>query len=313
LLKIGMDLSVVSMFWNGIFPKSSLIGMLLWAQVFCLTLPGCALWLDARGPLQAWIPRKGEEYGSVKPSNHRKWRPDLAVLPFAKVEGDQIKLYNLRDCQYRTEDDYDLKHLDSRFDLKDLQTVDFVVVPFKDAPALAHTMLSFGLSTGDQIVVSVEARLEKGEKYTPVAGALKQYELIYILGTERDLIRLRTDVRKVDVFMYRAKANATEVQTLFLDIVKRINTLAKYPEFYDSLTNNCTTNLVRHVNSLRPGTIPADLRILFPGYSDQLIGQLGLIEGDAEATAMRARAAVLPTDGGRLEAREYSQKIRSRY
>jgi len=312
-IKIEMDFSVFSMFWNGIFPKSSTIFMLIWAQVFCLTLPGCALWWDARGPLEAWIPRKGEEYGSVKPSNHRKWRPDLAVLPFAKVERDRIKLYNLRDCQYRTEDDYDLKHLDSSFNLQDLQTVDFVVVPFKDAPALAHTMLSFGLSTGDQIVVSVEARLEKGEKYTPMAGALKQYELMYILGTERDLIRLRTDVRKVDVFMYRAKANATEVQALFLDIVKRMNALAKYPEFYDTLTNNCTTNLVRHVNSLRPGTIPADLRILFPGYSDQLIGQLGLIESHAEATAMRARAAVLPTDGLRLGAREYSQAIRSRY
>lgn len=299
--------------WHGIFPKTFSRVILAFLQVYCLTLSGCAFWLDARGPFQSWVPRKGEEYGNVKPSNTRKWRPDLAVLPFAKLDDEKIKLYNVRDCLYRTEDDYDLKHIDLNFKVSELQTVDFVVVPFKDAPALAHTMLSFGTAAGQQIVVSVEARLERDEKYTPMSGALKQYELMYVLGTERDLIRLRTDVRQVEVFLYRAKATPEEVQALFLDIIKRVNSLAKQPEFYDTLTNNCTTNLVMHVNNLRPGTIPADLRILFPGYSDQLISQLGLIEGNAEASAMRARAAVLPTQGMWLSALEYSQKIRSRY
>jgi hypothetical protein len=313
LLTIETDFDAFPMVWYGSFPKPSYRVMLILLQVYCVTLSGCAFWLDARGPFQAWVPRKGEEYGNVKPSNTRKWRPDLAVLPFAKLDNTKIKLYNIRDCRYRTEDDYDLKHFDTSFKISDLQTVDFLVVPFKDAPVLAHTMLSFGVSNGDQIVVSVEARLERDEEYTPMAGALKQYELIYILGTERDLVRLRTDVRRVEVFLYRAKATPEEVQALFLDIIKRVNTLAKQPEFYDTLTNNCTTNLVTHVNNLRPGTIPADLRILFPGYSDQLIGQLGLIEGNAEATAMRARAAVLPTPGVQLEAAEYSKKIRSRY
>lgn len=297
----------------GIFPKNGYRVSLAFLQVYLLTLSGCAFWLDARGPFHAWMPRKGEEHGNVKPSNTRKWRPDLAVLPFAKLDNEKIKLYNVRDCQYRTEDDYDLKHFDTSFKVSDLQTVDFVVVPFKDAPALAHTMLSFGVTNGEQIVVSVEARLERDETYTPMAGALKQYELMYVIGTERDLIRLRTDVRRVEVFLYRAKAMPEEVQALFLDIIKRVNTLAKHPEFYDTFTNNCTTNLVTHVNNLRPGTIPADLRILFPGYSDQLIGQLGLIEGNAEASAMRARAAVLPTPGVRLGTLEYSKKIRSRY
>lgn len=301
------------MVWYGIFPKSWYPLSLAFLQVYLLLLPGCALWMDARGPVEALVPRGGEKYGNVKPSNTRKWRPDLAVLPFAKLDGEKVKLFNVRDCQYRTEDDYDLRHIDMGFRISDLQTVDFVVVPFKEAPALAHTMLSFGLSEGEQIVVSVEARLERGERYTPMAGALRQYELMYVLGTERDLIRLRTDVRHVEVFLYRAKATPEEVRALFLDIIKRVNTLAKQPEFYDTLTNNCTTNLVMHVNNLRPGTIPADLRILFPGYSDQFIGQLGLIEGNAKASAMRSRALVLPTSGLQLEARDYSQKIRSRY
>lgn len=312
LLEIETDFALLPMVWNGIFPKPSYRVLLAMLQVYCLVFTGCAFWFEPATPFPNGR-TKTDNGSNLKPSNSRKWRPDLAVLPFAKLDKDRIKLYNVRDCKYRTEDDYDLKHFDTSFKVNELQTVDFVVVPFKDAPVLAHTMLSFGLSDGDQIVVSVEARLEKDEKYTPMAGALKQYELMYILGTERDLIRLRTDVRQVEVFLYRAKATPEDVQALFLDIIKRTNTLAKTPEFYDTLTNNCTTNLVTHVNNLRPGTIPADLRILFPGYSDQLIGQLGLIEGGAEATAMRARAAVLPTVGLQLTAREYSQKIRSRY
>jgi hypothetical protein len=299
--------------WHGIFPKKPYCALFVLAQTLCFCLPGCAFWVDSRGPFNPWGVRKGEEYGSVKPSHSRKWRPDLAVLPFAKVDSERIKIYNIRDCQYRTEDDYDLKHFDRTIKIADLQSVDFVVVPFKDTPALAHTMLSFGLTDGDQIVVSVEARLERDESYSPIAGALKQYELIYLLGTERDLIRLRTDVRNVEVFLYRAKATPEDVQALFLDMVKRMNTLAKQPEFYDTLTNNCTTNLVNHVNNLRPGTIPADLRILFPGYSDQLVDQLGLLDRGTEASAMRARTAVLPAYGMQLDSRAYSLRIRSRY
>ncbi len=287
--------------------------MLVLAQAFWLLFAGCHIWFDARGPAAALTPPKGDEYGSVKPSHARKWRPDLAVLPYAKIDRSQMKLFNIRDCNYRTEDNYDVRHFDRTFQLSDLQTVDFVVVPFKDAPALAHTMLSFGLRDGEQLVVSVEARLERGEVYTPMGGALKRYELMYIIGTERDLIRLRTDVRHVEVFLYRAKASPEDVQALWLDIMKRINQIAKQPEFYDTLTNNCTTNLVQHINNLKPGTIPADLRILFPGYSDDLANQLGLIDVEAEATAMRSRAAVRPTNGKLLEAKEYSKHIRTRY
>jgi hypothetical protein len=104
-----------------------------------------------------------------------------------------------------------------------------------------------------------------------------------------------------------------DVQGLFLDMLQRMNQIAVKPEFYDTLTNNCTTNLVAHVNKLRPGTIPADYRILFPGYSDQFVNQLGLIDTDESADAMRNRSAVLPTYGIWLDSKEYSRQIRNRY
>lgn len=237
----------------------------------------------------------------------------MEILPYAKVKTDKVTIYNIRDCYYKSENDYRVKHFDRTYKLEDLKTVDFLVVPFRDAPALAHTMLSFGFEDGEQLVLSVEARLEKDEVYTPLGGAMKQYELMYVVGTERDLIRLRTDIRNVSVFIYRAKASPMDVQGLFLDMLQRMNQIAVKPEFYDTLTNNCTTNLVAHVNKLRPGTIPADYRILFPGYSDQFVNQLGLIDTDASADAMRNRSAVLPTYGIWLDSKEYSRQIRNRY
>ena len=280
---------------------------------FLLLLVGCRSFIDSSYSGPSWKGSAGKEFGSVKPSHQRNWRADLEILPFAKVKTDKVTIYNIRDCHYTSENDYRVKHFDRTYKLEDLKTVDFLVVPFRDAPALAHTMLSFGFEDGEQLVLSVEARLEKDEVYTPLGGAMKQYELMYVVGTERDLIRLRTDIRNVSVFIYRAKASPMDVQGLFLDMLQRMNQIAMKPEFYDTLTNNCTTNLVAHVNKLRPGTIPADYRILFPGYSDQFVNQLGLIDTDESADAMRNRSAVLPTYGIWLDSKEYSRQIRNRY
>ncbi len=136
------------------------------------------------------------------PSNNRLWRPDLAILSYADFEGDSITLHNVRNCRYRTEEDYDVRHYDLRFALDEVRTVDFIVVPFKNAKLLAHTMLSFGLVDGRHFIVSVEARLEQGEKYSPYGGSMRGYELLYVIGDERDLIPLRTEVRQVDVYLY---------------------------------------------------------------------------------------------------------------
>jgi hypothetical protein len=212
-----------------------------------------------------------------KPSHHRHWRPDLAVLPFAEIGSEEIQLYNIRDCEYRTEEDYDVRLFDRPIRLSDVLTVDFIVVPFKEAPSLAHTMLSFGLADGQQLVFSVEARLEQGESYAALQSAARQFELMWVVGTERDLIRLRTEVRDVDVYLYPINATPAQVQKVFLAALARVNEIARQPEFYDLLTNNCTTNLVDLVNGLRPGTIGRDLRVILPGHSDRLAYNLGLL------------------------------------
>ncbi len=247
-----------------------------------------------------------------KPSNNRNWRPDLAVLPIAEFEGDTIKLYHIRDCTYRTEEDYDVRHFDKQFKLGDVQTVDFIVVPFQNTPALAHTMLSFGLADGQQIVVSVEGRLEQGEQYSTLGGALDGYELMVVIGTERDLILLRTEVRKVDVYLYPTRVTPAQAQRLFMAMLTRANQLARQPEFYDLLTNNCTTNIVDHINQLKPGSIPSDIRVLLPGHSDRLAYDLGLLAVTGPFDQIRASSRVNLAAHLNSGDPDFSKRIRNR-
>jgi hypothetical protein len=173
-------------------------------------------------------------------------------------------------------------------------------------------MLSFGLEDGQYFVISVEARMEQGEKYSPTNGSRRKYELMYVVGSERDLIPLRTQVRQVQVYLYRAKASPDQVQDLLVDMLVRVNKIAREPEFYDTLTNNCTTNIVDHVNRLRPGRIPLDPRILLPGSSDKLAYELGLIDTPGSFEEMKVRSNI--TQVSNLYARDpdYSAKIRQR-
>lgn len=244
------------------------------------------------------------------PSNNRNWRPDLAVLPIAEFQGDTIKLYHVRDCTYRTEEDYDVRHFDKEFKITDVQRVDFIVVPFQNTPALAHTMLSFGFADGEQIVVSVEGRLEQGEQYSTLGGALDGYELMVVVGTERDLILLRTEVRKVDVYLYPTRVTPAQAQRLFMAMLTRANQLARQPEFYDLLTNNCTTNIVDHINQLKPGAIPSDIRVLLPGHSDRLAYDLGLLAVTGPFDQIRAASRINLSAHLNADAPDFSRRIR---
>ena len=248
--------------------------------------------------------------GILMPSHDRDWQTSLAVLPRAEFQGDLVRIRNIRNFRYVSEEDFMVDYFDRTFDLRELESVNFVVVPFQSAPSLAHTMLSFGFSDGYQLGVSVEARLEKGEKYSPIRGALRQYELMYVVADERDLIPLRTEHRDCEVYVYRSTATAEKARALFRDVMQRVNQIADDPEFYDTLTNNCTTNIVSHINVLTPGRIPADIRVLLPGYSDQLAYELGLLDTSLSFAETKQRAKINDRVRGHSQAADFSQRIR---
>ena len=161
--------------------------------------------------------------------------------------------------------------------------------PFGDMKGPAHTLVSFGFSDGSYLAISVELRREPGEKFSPVKGLLKQYELMYVVADERDVIRLRTNHRHDDVFLYPVRAGAEQRRRLFVSMLERANALREHPEFYNTLTNTCTTNIVRHVNEIAPQKVPFSYKVLLPGYSDRLAYDLGLLDTDLPFGEAKAR------------------------
>ncbi|MFA6414647.1 MAG: DUF4105 domain-containing protein [Candidatus Paceibacterota bacterium] len=138
-------------------------------------------------------------------------------------------------------------------------------------------------------MISAEIRKEKGESFSAIKGLLRQYEIIYVIADEHDVIKLRSNYRKDDVFLYPVKTTKENMQKLFISMLTRANKLATEPEFYNTLTNTCTTNIVAHVNEIAPGRIPFSYKVLMPGYSDELARQVGLIDNTLSIEELRAK------------------------
>jgi len=281
-----------------------------WLSRAAYALALCAVAWCALGLSGCHYFRTRNELSLKTPSNDRDWLPGLDVLATADFHGSTVNVKNIRNCHYLTETDYVLDYYDKQFDLMKLTTVDFIVVPFKDTPSLAHTMLSFGFDNKDYLVISVEARLENGEKYSPLKGATQEHELMYVVGDERDLIQLRTEHRDVDVYVYRAQVEPREVRAMFVDMLKRANKLAEKPEFYDTLTNNCTTNIVDHINKLRPNFIAYSYQVILPGHSDRLAYDLGLLDRRVPFETLKRRAHVNARAHVFASRDDFSQQIR---
>lgn len=247
---------------------------------------------------------------ATTPSNYRDWAPDQAVLPYVEQSGNLVHVHNIRNCSYLSTSDYVVNYYDKTFDLDELSSVYFIMVPFPFPKSLGHTMLSFGFDNGDYLAVSVEVRKEKGETYAVVGGFFNKYEIMYVLGDERDLIKLRTNYRMDDVYVYRANATREQARDLFVDVVHRVDELAIQPEFYNTLTNNCTTNIVDHINRLKPNRVPHDIRVLLPGYSDKLAYDLGLIQSDLPFEETKRRANVSELARIYADSPDFSDKIR---
>jgi hypothetical protein len=247
---------------------------------------------------------------SLEPSNDRDWSPDMARLPTAEFHGNLVTVHDIRNCDYRTADDYTVDYYDKTFDLDKLESVDFIVVPFLASPGLAHVMVSFGFEGDEYMGLSVEIRREKGEKYFPLNGVLRQFELMYVIGDERDLIKQCTDVYLNGVYVYRSRLTREEGRALFVDVMRRANQLAIRPEFYNTFTNNCTTNIVRHINRLGTRKLPYNHQVIFPGKFDELLYDEGLIQSDVSFARARLRARVNRFAYLHADSPDYSAKIR---
>lgn len=227
---------------------------------------------------------------ATTPSNDRNWNDDQKRLPYSVVDGDFVEIHNIRNFAYTSTTDYTQNYYDKTFDLNKLKRVWYVVEPFSGIPGSAHTFLSFEFEDYEFVSISVEIRKEKGESFSPIKGLFNKYEIMYVIADERDVIKLRSNYRKDLVYVYPAKATTEKAKGLFLDMIERANGLSQNPEFYNTITNTCTTNIVRHINKITPDRVPFfNLRILLPANSDELAYELGLIDTDLSFEDARKR------------------------
>ena len=246
----------------------------------------------------------------VAPSNEGPWTPDQAVLPWAEFAGDLVTVHNIRNSYYRTVDDYTVRLYSKTYDLRKLTSIDLIVVPFNDNPAIAHVALSFGFEDKDFFISSVEIRKRTGQSYSALAGFFNQYTIMYVLTDERDFIWKETTGFQQEAYIYRTKATPRQAQEMFVDIVGRVNKLVREPEFYNSITNNCTTNIRNHVNHLLPDKVPYNYHVLLPGYAPEMAYDLGLIEKKGTFEETKAAAKVNYNAYLYADDPQFSRKIR---
>jgi hypothetical protein len=229
----------------------------------------------------------------IEPSNDRDWQTDVAVLAYATIHGDVITVHNIRNFDYRSETDYTPVYYDRQFDLRKLEGVDLIAVYWM-GPAIAHIMVSFSFAGGDHLAISIETRKEKGEGYSTLKGFFRHYELVYVVADERDVIRLRTNYRRdppEQVYVYRLQGPIENARQLFMNYMSQINSLKARPEFYNTLTTNCTTSIWLHTRT-NPGHPPLSWKILASGYVPQYLYETGRLDTSVPFTELERRAHV---------------------
>ena len=253
----------------------------------------------------------GAALASMRPSNDRRWSADQARLPEARFDGRVVHVRNVRNFDYQAVDRWTERWEDRTYDLDSLNSVWFVVEPFSDVRGPAHTFVSFGFGDTTFVAVSVEVRKERGEHFDPVRGLLREYELMYVVADERDAVRLRSNFRRDSVFLYRTRATPAQARELFVGMLARANALAERPEFYNTLTSTCTTNIVRHVNAIAPRRVPRSYKVLLPAFADELAYDIGLIDHGRPFAETRRRALITPRALAHGDAPQFSLAIRT--
>ena len=230
---------------------------------------------------------------SLKPSNNRAWRLDNAKTSYADVNGEQVTIHDLRDCSYRTEDSYSCDWETRFYNLADLRGLDIFITWWGSA-WIAHPIVSFDFGDENHVAMSIETRNVVGQGYSAIGGFFRQYTLAYIASDERDVIRLRTNYRKnEEVYLFRTKAKPPLARAIFLDYLERANRLHASPEWYNALTNNCTTNIAVSVAEVRDMRVRLDWRILLNGKMDRMMYEDGeLVTGGLSFPELKDQAHI---------------------
>ncbi len=215
---------------------------------------------------------------SQSPSNHRDWEELDRELPQITLSWSSVSIKNIRNHLWQSDKEFTPQYIDDVYNIDDIERLYYVITPFGDSDGPAHTMFSFSFSWWKHLVISPEIRKERGESFSAINGILNKYELQYVIGTESDVIKVRTNYRKNEVYTYPIKTEKIKIQQLFRSMLIRAQKLEKEPEFYNTLWNNCATSVLMHANALRTIKLTAGAYTLLPSHSDQIVYEAWLID-----------------------------------
>lgn len=247
----------------------------------------------------------------LEPSNDRDWKTEVAVQPWATIEGDRVTVHNVRNFKYRSVSDFDVAYYDKTYLLSELTAVDLAAIYWM-GPDIAHIIVSFGFANGDQLAFSIETRTERGEGYSTVRGFFRQYEIFYVVADERDVIGVRANHRRdptEDVYLYRLQAPIANGRRLFLDYLHKINALKDHPEWYNTLTTNCTTNVWLH-SGVNPEHPPFSWKLLASGHVPEYLYEHGRVVTGLPFEELRTRSLINPRAQAAGNAGDFSRRIR---
>ncbi len=246
---------------------------------------------------------------SISPSHDREWRPEVAVMPRARIDGDRVYLTGVRNFDYVSERDF-TPHYETRVvELSHLTGLDFYISYWMPGP-IGHTFLSFTFDNAPPVSISIEARPEAHEGFSPLGSLFKQFELIYVVGDERDIVGVRTNYRGEDVYLYRIASAPEHARALFLVYLARINALADRPEHYNLLSSNCTINIVRYTRAAGQ-PLAFDVRHYLNGLSDRYLYDLGVLNASMPFAMLRTRSRINEAARSADSAPDFSARIRA--
>jgi hypothetical protein len=249
-------------------------------------------------------------WSTLRPSNDGEWQADVAKVSWAETQGDRLIFHNVRNFDYRTETDFTVRYEDRAYDLSKLRGLD-LFMSYWGSPAIAHTIMSWEFDGSPPLAISIETRKQKGQEYSAVKGFFRQYAIAYVAADERDIVRLRTNYRGEQVYLYKLNVSPERARALLMEYVTTMNRLVDTPAFYNALVDNCTTSIRGHVRVAMPNGPRPDWRLLANGYADEMLYDHGTIDTRLPFQQLRARSHINAQAKALDQDAEFSQGIRA--
>lgn len=215
-------------------------------------------------------------YFSIQPLQNRDWNPEVSRLLSYQRTGSQVTLYNVRNFAWQPNGHYTERWETRHYNLNQIKGVN-IITSYWMGPQIAHTLVSFDFENQDPLVFSIEIRKEKQESFSAIGGFFRQFELSLIAADEKDIIYTRSNVRKEQVYMFPIEMPKAQAQALFLEYLKTADELRQQPEWYNTLTSNCTTLVFDMVQAINPNKLPKDYRLLASGYLPNYLYDLNVL------------------------------------